>query len=51
MAHHRGGDGPTIWYTPDFFKWMENKIIMIEDFPYTGMDYTGDLDMPFPTRM
>jgi len=25
---------------------MENQIIMIEDFSYASMDYTGDSDMP-----
>lgn len=51
MAHHRGGKGPTIRYTPDFFGCMENQIIMIEDFTYAGMDYIGDPDMPLLAMM
>jgi len=51
MAHHRGGEGPTIRYTHDFFRWLECQILMIQDFPYAGMDYMGDIDMPILTRM
>lgn len=46
MAHHRGGDGPTVLYTYDLFGWMERQIIMINDFPYVGMDYMSDLEIP-----
>jgi len=48
MACHRRGKGPKIQFTSDFFGSLENQIIMIEDFPYIGMDYTSDLDMPLP---
>ncbi len=51
MAHHRGGEGPMIWYTLDSFGWLKNKIIMIGDFPNECMNYTGDLDMSLPARM
>lgn len=51
MAHHGGGEDPTIRFTPNFFEWMESQIIMIEEFLYAGMDYTRDLDMPLPLGM
>lgn len=51
MAPHGGGEGPTIRFTTDLFEWMESQIIMIEDFPYAGMDYIGDPAMPLPLGM
>jgi len=30
---------------------LENNMIMIKDFLYVGMHYTGDLTMPFPLGM
>jgi len=51
MACHGGGEGPMIQYTPDLFGWMENQIIMIEDFSYAGMDYTDDPNMPLLDAM
>lgn len=41
MARH-GNNGPMVWYFPEFFVWLSQYIISIEDFPYVGMDYIGD---------
>jgi len=48
MAHHGVGDGPIVRYTPSFFRWLDHQIIAIEDYPYTGMDYTDDPYIPLP---
>jgi len=50
MDHH-GGDGLVVKYTLEFFVWLGQQIIMIEDFPYVGMDYRGDLYIPLPAGM
>lgn len=36
-------------YTLAFFRWLDHHIFMIEDYPYVGMGYTEDLDIPLPT--
>ena len=35
-------------YPADFFPWWRQKIISIDDYPYVGIDFWGDLDMPLP---
>ena len=32
----------------DFFPWWRWQIIAIDDYPYAGIDFRGDLDMPLP---
>lgn len=51
MACHRGGDGSIVKYTPAFFIWLDCQIIMIEDYPYAGMNYIGDPSIPLPIGM
>lgn len=36
MIRHGGGEGPTVRFTPNFFEWLENHIIMIKYFLYAG---------------
>ena len=48
---HYGGDGPVVKCTPKFFVWLVQQIIMIKDFPYAGMDYRGDPNIPLPAGM
>ena len=31
-----------------FFRWLWDQILMVEDYPYAGIDFTGDLDLPLP---
>ena len=50
MARHGGDGGPIVRYTPWFLVWLRIQISMIEDLPYVGMDYRGDLDMALPPR-
>ena len=35
-------------YPPDFFPWWWRQIITIDDYPYAGIDFRGDPDMPLP---
>ena len=35
-------------YTVDFFPWWQRQIISIDDYPYVGIDFQGDPDMPLP---
>ena len=35
-------------YPADFFPWWRRQIIAIEDYPYAGIDFRGDPDMPLP---
>ena len=35
-------------YLTDFFPWWQRQIITIYDYPYTGIDFRGDLDMLLP---
>lgn len=49
MACYRG-DGPVLGYTAESFDWLGHHIFPIEDFPYDGMDYRGDPDIPLPVK-
>ena len=35
-------------YPADFFPWWRWQIVSIDDYPYGGIDFQGDLDMPLP---
>ena len=35
-------------YPANFFPWWRWQIIAIEDYPYAGIDFRGDPDMPLP---
>ena len=37
-------------YPADFFPWWRWQIIAIDDYPYAGIDFWGDSDMPLPPR-
>lgn len=47
MACHSEG-GEIVRFPLAYFRWLENQILVIEDFPYAGMDYRGDRDMSLP---
>lgn len=46
MACHGGVS--IVKYDEIFFQWMRNKLIMVEDYAYTGMDFCGDPDLALP---
>ena len=31
-----------------FFRWLQDQILMFEDYAYASMDFTGDPDLPHP---
>ena len=35
-------------FKPEYFQWLENQVFSIQDFPYAGIDFRGDLDMALP---
>ena len=37
-------------YPAKFFPWWWQQIVAIDDYPYAGIDFQGDLDMPLPPR-
>ena len=49
MACH-DGDNPVVRYMPEFFDWLSQQIVPIEDFSYARMDYRG-VDGAGPTNM
>ena len=48
MARHPEEGSEVVRFPPDYFHWLENQVFEIQDFPYAGMDYHGDLDMALP---
>jgi hypothetical protein len=38
-------------FTGDFFAWLRCQLIVIEDFPYTGVDFRGSMDLVLPDGM
>ena len=47
MAHTGAGSG-RVKFGDAFFKWLRDQMIMVEDYAYAGIDFTGDLDLPLP---
>jgi hypothetical protein len=47
MRRQRGGRVPTP-YNEDFFYWWKRQVIALDDYPYAGIDFRGDPDMPLP---
>ena len=35
-------------WRPEFFIWLYRQLIMVEDWPYAGADFTEDPDLPLP---
>ena len=35
-------------YDARFFHWLDDQILMIEDYAYAGTDFRGDPDLPLP---
>jgi hypothetical protein len=35
-------------FTGDFFAWLRRQLIVIEDFPYAGVDFRGSMDLVLP---
>ena len=43
-----GGGGVANLYPTNFFPWWQRQIVSIDDYPYAGIDFWGDPDMPLP---
>ena len=48
VMHRLAGGRVDNPYLVDFFPWWWRKIIAIDDYPYAGIDFRGDSDMPLP---
>ena len=44
MAFH-GGGGSKVKYGDSFFRWLDDQILMIEDYAYTHIDFRVDPDL------
>jgi hypothetical protein len=38
----------TFRFTADFFRWWMRWLVVIEDFPYVGVDFRGSVDLVLP---
>ena len=46
--HKLGGGRVANPYPAEFFPWWRRQIVAIDDYPYGGIDFWGDPDMPLP---
>jgi hypothetical protein len=46
MARHVAG--PIIKYDNIFFDWLQNQMLMVDDYAYAGLDFRGDPDLALP---
>ena len=44
--HRLGGGRVSNPYLADFFPWWRQQIVAIDDYPYAGIDFWGDPNMP-----
>ena len=49
MAHTGVGRGRVKFGDP-FFIWLQDQMLMVEDYAYVGTNFTGDPDLPLPPR-
>ena len=47
MARTRVGRG-RVNFGDTFFRWLWDQMLMVEDYAYVGMEFTGDPDLPLP---
>ena len=43
-----GVDRGKVKFGAPFFRWMNDQILMIEDYAYAGTDFRGDPNLPLP---
>jgi hypothetical protein len=46
MARHV--TGPIVKYDDQFFDWLQNQVVMVEEYAYAGLDFRGDPDLTLP---
>ena len=44
----RAGGGQQMSWRLEFFDWLRRQLIVMEDLPYYGTDFTGDSYLPLP---
>ena len=44
----RGGGGRPVSWGVYFREWLDRQVVIVEDWPYAGIDFHGDPDMPLP---
>ena len=47
MARTGAGRGRVKFGDP-FFRWLQDQILMVEDYAYVGTNFTGDPNLPLP---
>ena len=48
MKRLGGGEVPSTTFDDGFFTWWDHQIIAVDDYPYVGLDFRGDLDLALP---
>ena len=48
VVHRMGGGRVANPYPAEFFPWWRRQLIAIDDYPYAGIFFCGDPDMPLP---
>jgi hypothetical protein len=48
VMRRQGGGRVSTPYNDDFFFWWRRQVISLDDYPYAGIDFRGDPDMPLP---
>ena len=43
-----GASRGRVKFSDSFFRWLQDQILMIEDYAYAGMHFTRDPDLPLP---
>jgi hypothetical protein len=45
LSPRLGNDPSTFRFTVDFFAWWRRQLVVIEDFPYAGVDFRGSANL------
>ena len=48
MARHAIEGTEIVRFPASYFHWLDRQIFTIEDFPYAGIDFRGDIEMSLP---
>ena len=48
IISHTGAGMGKVKFGDPFFRWLRDKLLMVEDYAYAGIDFSGDPDLPFP---
>ena len=48
MKRLGGGEVPHTTQDDEFFQWWEEQVIIVENYPYAGVDFRGDPDLVLP---